>query len=161
MKIITTLLLAAAVGCAAVSCQKKTDVKLSAVEDTKAKEMMQGVWIDDETQEVNFMVKGDTILYPDSTSQPAFFKVVNDTLVVGEPPSRYPIVKFSAAILVFKNQNGEELKLTKSNSPDDNATAEKRHRRHPRRRALPLLCGHQPHEIQGVATRVQRRRSGR
>ena len=117
MKIITTLLLAAAVGCAAVSCQKKTDVKLSAVEDTKAKEMMQGVWIDDETQEVNFMVKGDTILYPDSTSQPAFFKVVNDTLVIGEPPSRYPIVKFSAAILVFKNQNGEELKLTKSNSP--------------------------------------------
>ena len=124
MKIITTLLLAAAVGCAAVSCQKKTDVKLSAVEDTKAKEMMQGVWIDDETQEVNFMVKGHPILYPDSTSQPAFFKVVNDTLVVGEPPSRYPIVKFSAAILVFKNQNGEELKLTKSNSPDDNAEFE-------------------------------------
>lgn len=108
------------------ACQQKAPTQASKEEDNESKRLLQGVWIDDETQEVNFKIKGDTIFYPDSTSQPACFKVIDDSLVVGEPPSRYPIVKLTANIFVFKNQNGEELKLTKSDSPDDNAAFERR-----------------------------------
>ena len=110
----------------AIGCAPKAHAPVDYVEDASAKRLLQGIWIDDETQEVNFMVKGDTIFYPDSTSQPARFKVVGDTIAIGEPPSRYPIVKLTENLFVFKNQNGEELRLSKSDSPDDNAAFEHR-----------------------------------
>lgn len=110
----------------AIGCAPKAHAPADNVEDASAKRMLQGIWIDDETQEVNFMVKGDTIFYPDSTSQPARFKVVGDTIAIGEPPSRYPIVKLTENLFVFKNQNGEELRLSKSDSPDDNSAFEHR-----------------------------------
>ncbi|MGN0280707.1 MAG: DUF4738 domain-containing protein [Prevotella sp.] len=125
MKVLRLVLLALTVALA-FGCQQKKKTTAEAVEDTKAKQMLQGVWVDTETSELNFMVKGDTIFYPDSTIQPAKFMVVGDSLVIGEPPSRYAIVKLSEELLVFKNQNGEELKLGKSNSPDDNIAFEQR-----------------------------------
>lgn len=100
-------------------CQQKMQKQDLREEDMASKRLLQGVWIDDETQEVNFKINGDTIFYPDSTSQPARFMVMEDTLVVGEPPSKYPVVKLSDNVFIFKNQNGEELKLVKSYSPDD------------------------------------------
>ena len=126
MNRIETILLVFLAALAVVGCQRKDQTAAGAVENTEAKQMLQGVWMDNETMEANFMIKGDTIFYPDSTVQPARFKVVGDTLLIGEPPSRYPIVKLSANILVFKNQNGEELRLNKSDSPDDNAAFEHR-----------------------------------
>lgn len=110
----------------AVGCKQKMQTQAHVEENTKAMKMLQGVWEDSETLEVNFMIKGDTIFYPDSTSQPARFKVVGDSLVIGEPPSRYPIVSLSENIFVFKNQNGEELRLTKSDSQEDNIAFEKK-----------------------------------
>ncbi len=108
------------------ACQQKKEATVRAVENTKAKLMLQGVWVDAETMEVNFMVKGDTIFYPDSTSQPAKLSVVGDSILIGEPPSSYPIVRLSDNVLVFKNQNGEELRLNKSNSIDDKLVFKKR-----------------------------------
>ena len=98
----------------AMGCKQKMQTQAHAEENTKAMKMLQGVWVDGETLEVNFMIKGDSIFYPDSTSQPARFKVVGDSLVIGEPPTSYPIVSLSENILVFKNQNGEELRLNRS-----------------------------------------------
>ena len=109
-----------------VACRNTGRQQALATEDFAAKQRLQGVWIDSETQEVNFKISGDTIFYPDSTSQPATFKVVADTLVIGNPPSRYPLVKLLNNVFVFKNQNGEEVKLMKSDSPDDDFAFEKR-----------------------------------
>ena len=65
------------------ACQQQKGTVAKAAENTKAKQMLQGVWVDAETMEVNFMIEGDTIFYPDSTSQPAKFRVVGDSIFIG------------------------------------------------------------------------------
>lgn len=69
-------------------------------EDTTAKKLLQGIWLDgDDEDNVVFRVKGDTIYYPDSTSQPVYFYIVGDTLVMkGANLSKYPIMKQAAHI---------------------------------------------------------------
>lgn len=101
------------------SCQHKENKIVESVEDTKAKYMLQGVWIDSDTQEVNFRAKGDTIYYADSLSQPAYFKIVGDSLIMGENRQRYEIVKQTEYIFWFKNSNSDLVKLQKSDNPDD------------------------------------------
>ena len=63
-------------------------------EDLKAKQLLQGIWLDDDAGDVVFKIHGDTIFYPDTTSMPVAFKVLADTLVLnGAKSSKYPILK--------------------------------------------------------------------
>ena len=101
------------------SCQQKENKVVETAEDTNAKSMLQGVWIDSDTQEVNFRAKGDTIYYADSLYQPAYFKIVGDSLIMGENRQRYEIVKQTANLLWFKNSNSDLVKLQKSDNPED------------------------------------------
>lgn len=101
------------------SCSQKDDKKEEPAEDTRAKEMLQGVWIDSDTQEVNFRAKGDTIYYPDSISQPAYFKIIADTIIIGENRQKYAVVKHSDNLFWFKNINEDIIKLQKSDDPND------------------------------------------
>ena len=101
------------------SCRQKDEKTAVQTEDTNAKASLQGVWIDSDTQEVNFRAKGDTIYYPDSISQPAYFKIVGDTIIIGENRQKYAIVKHSDNIFWFKNSNEDIVKLQKSDNPDD------------------------------------------
>lgn len=101
------------------SCRQKDEKTATQVEDSNAKAALQGVWIDSDTQEVNFRAKGDTIYYPDSISQPAYFKIVGDTIIIGENRQKYAIVKYSDNVFWFKNSNDDIVKLQKSDNPDD------------------------------------------
>ncbi len=101
------------------SCGQKAKTVNSVAESREAKAMLQGIWVDGDAATVAFKVKGDTIYYPDSTSQPAYFKIVSDTLVLGSRAARYPVVKQSAHVFWFKNQNGDVVKLAKSSDPND------------------------------------------
>lgn len=94
--------------------QKRTE------EDREAKQMLQGIWVDEDEQDVAFKAKGDTIYYPDSTSQPVYFQILDDSLVLhGANESKYAIVRQTRNLFVFKNQNGDEVKLVLSDDPDD------------------------------------------
>lgn len=86
-------------------------------ENKEAKQLLQGIWIDQDTEEVTFRAVGDTIFYPDTISQPAYFRIMGDSLVLGDPGTSYPIVKQSANFFSFRNQNGDEMKLVKSDDP--------------------------------------------
>lgn len=77
--------------------------------------MLQGIWIDEETEEVSFRAEGDTIFYPDSTSQASYFCIVHDSLVLGN--QRYFIEKQTQHVFWFRNQNGDIVKLVKSDNP--------------------------------------------
>ena len=101
-----------------VACKGKTDSSASAQEDKEAERSLQGIWVDGDTDEVMFKVAGDSIQYPDSTSQTAAFKIIGDTLVIGST-DKYPIVKQSPHTFWFKNPNGDVVKLDKSDDPDD------------------------------------------
>ncbi len=82
-------------------------------ESREAKALLQGMWMDGETEDLLFTMKGDTVYYADSTSMPAYFKVVGDTLYIGKNSSYY-IEKQTDHLLWFKNQNGELMKLVKT-----------------------------------------------
>ena len=87
-------------------------------ESLEAKALMQGVWLDSESEEVSFSVKGDTIFFSDSTSMPTCFKIINDSLVFASG-TKYGIEKQTEHLFWFKNQNGDVIKLKKSDDPDD------------------------------------------
>ena len=81
-------------------------------EDREAKALMQGVWVDAETESPSFRVSGDTIYYADSTSMPACFRIIGDSLVLSSGTS-YAIEKQTAHIFSFRNQNGDLIILNK------------------------------------------------
>ena len=99
------------------ACGQKSEKEQPEIkEDTAAKKLLQGIWLDgDDEDDVAFRVKGDTIYYPDSTSRPVYFYIVGDTLVMkGANTSKYPIVNQAAHIFQFKVQNGDIVKLVKT-----------------------------------------------
>ena len=99
--------------CCGQKAAKQEEVK----EDAAAKKMLQGIWLNnDDEDDVAFRVKGDTIYYPDSTSQPVYFYIAGDTLVMkGANVVKYPILKQAPHLFEFKVQNGDVVKLVKTN----------------------------------------------
>lgn len=85
-------------------------------EDKEAKAMLQGIWVDEESGDVSFRISGDSIFYTDSTSMPAYFKIIGDSLMMGSGTS-YAIVKHTQNVFWFSNQNGDVVKLQKSDDP--------------------------------------------
>jgi hypothetical protein len=107
-------------------CRQKPSDSPDSKESMEAKRLLQGIWIDNESNAVIFKVKGDTIYYPDSTSMPACFRVVGDTLLIGTTPTKYHIVKQAAHLFWFESPNGDVVKLTKSDEPTDTAAFSQR-----------------------------------
>ena len=90
-------------------------------EDRDSKAMLQGFWMDDETEEMAVLVKGDTIFYSDSTSMPAYFRIIGDSLVLASGAS-YNIDKLTENLFWFHNQNGDLVKYRRSNDPEEDST---------------------------------------
>jgi hypothetical protein len=88
-------------------------------ESKEAKALLQGVWEDEETDEVLFKLQGDSVYYPDSTSMPAYFMVAADTLYIGNS-TRFYIEKHSEYVLwLSKVDDDEVIKLHKDDDADD------------------------------------------
>ncbi|MGI6242340.1 MAG: DUF4738 domain-containing protein [Prevotella sp.] len=112
------------------SCKDNNSKSNVPQEDTKAKQMLQGIWINEESQSVVFRVKGDSVFYPDSTIQPVSFQIFKDTFVLhGANDVKYPIQKQTPHLFIFHNQNGDEVKLTLSNDAEDETLFSDRHPR--------------------------------
>lgn len=101
------------------ACKQKDAASHDSSESKQAKALLQGIWVDSETQNVIFQVKGDTIFYPDSVSQPAYFRIVEDTMILGDHVAKYPLIKQTEHIFWFQNQNGDIIKLQKSEEEAD------------------------------------------
>ena len=87
-------------------------------EDRDSKALLQGFWVDDETQEMAVLVKGDTIFYSDSTSMPAYFRIVGDSLVLASGAT-YNIDRLTEHLFWFHNQNGDLVKYRRSDNPEE------------------------------------------
>lgn len=82
--------------------------------------MLQGIWVNEDEESVAFRAKGDTIFYADSTSQPVYFQIFGDTLVLHDANDmKYQIVKQTPHLFIFTNQNGDKVRLTLSEDPND------------------------------------------
>ena len=87
-----------------VACgQRGNDRKEEVVqENLEAKKNLQGIWLDDDGDDVAFRIKGDSVFFPDSTSMPAYFRVEKDSfVVVGGNTVKYHIVKQTPHLFVF------------------------------------------------------------
>lgn len=108
-----------------IACKQKEAATPNASESKEAKALLQGIWVDQESESVVFKAKGDTIFYPDSVSQPAYFKVINDTMLIGT--SKYPLIKQTEHVFWFQNQNGDTIKLVKSEEVEDSLSFSDKH----------------------------------
>lgn len=114
-----TLALIFAIALSVCSCNRaKSGEETKRQEDLQAKKLLQGVWVDCDDDNAVFKIKGDTIYYPDTLSQPLPFAVFGDTLEIQSAAgSKYAILKQTAHFFEFKNPNGDIVKLFKSNDP--------------------------------------------
>lgn len=104
-----------------VACgtNNKKDIEW-AEEDLTAKEMLQGIWLDDDTEMPILRVKGDTIYYVDPQNAPVNFKVVQDTIYMyGNEPIAYKINRQTEYSFWFHSLSDEIIKLHKSETPED------------------------------------------
>jgi hypothetical protein len=105
-----------------VGCGQKTADQLP--ESQEAKQLLQGIWSDEETENLVFQMRGDSVYYPDSTSMPAYFRVYDDTLYIGSS-ARYHIEKHTEHLLWFKGGDGELVKLVKDDGEEEQETFER------------------------------------
>lgn len=115
LKVLALMMMSAA---ALTSCGGRQGNPADAPESREAKQLLQGVWVDDDTEDVVFKIQGDSVFYADSTSMPSYFKVVGDTLYIGRS-ARYHIEKQTEHVLWFKGQNNELMKLNKDDDLKD------------------------------------------
>lgn len=91
---------------------KKTE---TVKEDALAKKELQGIWINEDDEDVAFRIKGDTVYFPDTISVPVYFRIERDSFVLyGANKTKYPVIKRTPHLFEFVSQNGEHMRLVKS-----------------------------------------------
>lgn len=119
MKLKIPILVCILLALCTLSCHKVKRI-VNADESKKAKAMLAGVWLDDDTDEPYFQIKGDTIYYPDTHNAPVYFKIVRDTLYTfGNKIAKYKIDKQTEDTFWFHSLSDAIIKLYKSDDPDD------------------------------------------
>lgn len=104
------------------SCRNGSATRAAAYgeEDYMAKEMLQGIWLEEETEAPVMRVEGDTVYYVDARTMPVAFKVVRDTFYTyGNDTSFYKIDKQTEHIFWFHSVTDDVVKLYKSDDPND------------------------------------------
>ncbi len=90
--------------------------KASALEENKeAKSLLEGIWLDDNTETALLRVKGDTLFYADAATAPVAFKIIGDSLITyGARTNGYKIEKQGEHIFWFHSAVGDVIRLHKS-----------------------------------------------
>lgn len=105
---------------AACSGNKNLYFSKQGKEDANAKELLLGIWLDDETESPLMRVEGDTIYYADAQSAPIAFKIIRDTLYTyGNDTTYYKIDKQAEHIFWFHSITDNIIKLHKSEDLND------------------------------------------
>ena len=117
-RIYSYILLVGVIAVMTLGCSHGSKPLSEREESREAKALMQGLWVDQESGDVFFKMQGDTVYYPDTLVEPSAFRVVDDTLYIGSSAG-YCIEKQTEHLLWFKNQNGELIKLEKTNGEMD------------------------------------------
>lgn len=104
-----------------VACGSKPRENLTEQkEDLTAKNMLQGVWLSDDTEIPLMRVNGDTIYYDDPQNVPVAFRIVHDTLYLqGNTLTAYKISRQTEDSFWFYSLSDVLVKLHKSENPED------------------------------------------
>ena len=86
--------------------------KASALEENKeAKSLLEGIWLDDNTETALLRVKGDTLFYADAATAPVAFKIIGDSLITyGARTNGYKIEEAGGAYFWFHSAVGDVIR---------------------------------------------------
>ncbi|MGL5979448.1 MAG: DUF4738 domain-containing protein [Phocaeicola sp.] len=98
-------------------------------ENLAAKQKFQGVWMDENSSQLLFRVKGDSIFYVDDAAEPVSFQIVGDSLILkGFQVNKYKIESQTDDSFSFNSSVGERIALCKkeieSGSEEELATVQ-------------------------------------
>ncbi len=108
--------------CLLVACDnKKNKAEQSELKEAgQAKALLQGIWIDDDSDSPLWRVEGDTIYYTDPEIAPVYFRILKDTLYLhGNELTGYHIDRQSEYAFWFHTQENNVIKLHKSENQND------------------------------------------
>jgi hypothetical protein len=89
-------------------------------EDMTVKNLLQGIWVDADTEEALLKVEGDTLYYADPNSMPVAFKVMGDSLLTyGSMPLSYQLTVDNEYAVTLLSAEGDEIRLVKSDQSSD------------------------------------------
>ena len=89
-------------------------------ENVYAKQTLQGIWIDSETDNVSFLAKGDSIFYPDTANSPVRFFFYDDTLFLASADtSIYPVKELKRNSFILLSSTNDSIQFVRSINPDD------------------------------------------
>lgn len=106
-------------------CSVSNTQPVSEKEDTTAKQLLQGLWMDDVTSDPIFRIQGDTIYYTDASIAPVSFKVIKDSLkTYGSQTTSYHIKKQNDYSFWIQSTLGDILQLRKAETAADSINFE-------------------------------------
>lgn len=98
-----------------IGCGSGNGSSYTAPTDTIAMGKLQGLWIDEESDDFVFMFKKDSVYFSDKTIAPAHFTVEGDTLrIYASTTANYFIKDLDGSHFSLINMNGDEINLIKS-----------------------------------------------
>ncbi len=117
MGILIAILFAA---CLPSKKSKREEASHEQKEDLEAKRLLQGIWIDEDSEEPLMSVRGDTIRYANERSTPVRFRIVDDSLYTyGSDTMSYKIDKQTEQEFWFHPIADNLIRLRRSDSATD------------------------------------------
>ena len=96
------------------ACQKGSRLQ-NMSEDKVAKELLQGIWLNDSTEMAVFQVVGDTFRYAGSNTSSVLFKIIRDSIyLLGDDTLSYKIVRQGENIFWINTATDIIMKLHRS-----------------------------------------------
>ena len=96
------------------SCAGKQSQTMIVKENLEMKAILQGTWMDEDTETPMICIKGDSIHYMTSGTLPVAFRIIEDSLITyGTEPTSYYIVKQNEYMLWLQSDMGGIIKMNK------------------------------------------------
>ena len=97
------------------SCRQGGSRLLHMSEDKVAKQLLQGVWIDDTSNMPFFLVAGDSLHYADQDATPVAFKIIHDSIyLLGLDTISYKIERQGENTFWLRTETDDIIKLYRS-----------------------------------------------
>lgn len=105
------------------ACGDRRETQDKREEDLTAKQMLQGIWVDEETELPLMRVEGDTVYYSDPLNMPVSFRIVRDSIYLcGQSVTAYKIDRQTENSFWFRTLSDGVIRLRKSEDTDELVT---------------------------------------
>ena len=98
-----------------LSCIGKQSQNIDVKENHEMKAMLQGTWLDEDTETPMLCIKGDSLHYMTSGTLPVVFRIIEDSLITyGVETTSYHIEKQNEYMLWLQSDMGGIIKMNKA-----------------------------------------------